>query len=117
MSTLPKRYRHLPFIPPEEVARYAAEGLRLRRKFGRGGTRVGIARARDLMHRRCLSPRTIRRMRSFFARHEVDKRGKHFSNPLRPSNGLIAWMLWGGDPGKAWANMLVQHMNAADVDA
>ncbi|MDO8469022.1 MAG: hypothetical protein Q7S29_04665 [Candidatus Peribacter sp.] len=94
----------LHFIPPAEVARYAAEGLRLRRTWKRGGTMVGVARARDLKNRRPLSRRTILRMVSFFARHEVDKRGKDFGNPDHPSNGLIAWFLWGGDPGKKWAN-------------
>lgn len=110
----PKKYQHLSFIPPADVARYAAEGLRLRREFGRGGTPVGIARGRDLKNRRCLSPRTIQRMCSFFARHEVDKRGKDFGNPKHPSNGLIAWLLWGGDPGRTWADDLLRKMRKAD---
>ncbi len=100
------------FIPPPEVARYAAEGLRLRRKWKRGGTMVGVARARDLKNRRPLSKRTILRMVSYFARHEVDKRGLNFGNPDRPSNGLIAWFLWGGDPGKRWANAIKATMHS-----
>lgn len=112
---IPKKYQHITFTPPADVARYAAEGLRLRREFGRGGTPVGIARARDLKNRRRLSPRTIRRMCSFFARHEVDKRGKDFGNPKRPSNGLIAWLLWGGDPGRTWAEHVLRQMKTADV--
>lgn len=92
----------LSFIPPEIVAQYAEEGLRLRKEFGRGGTMVGVARARDLKNRRPVSVRTIQRMYSFFARHEVDKRGMRYADPKRPSNGLIAWLLWGGDPAKAW---------------
>lgn len=111
---LPKKYRHISFVPPATVARYAEEGLRLRREFGRGGTPVGIARARDLKNRRTLSPQTIKRMCSFFARHEVDKRGKNFGNPVRPSNGLIAWLLWGGDPGKEWANAVREKMRRAE---
>ncbi len=91
------------FVPPQIVADYAAEGLRLRRLFGRAGTPVGFARARDLKNRRPVSVKTILRMCSFFARHEVDKRGKNFGNPEKPSNGFIAWMLWGGDRGKEWA--------------
>jgi hypothetical protein len=42
-------------------------------------------------------------MYSFFSRHEVDKKGKDFNNSERPSNGKIAWLLWGGDSGFAWA--------------
>ena len=107
---LPKKYRSINFKPPAEVATYAAEGLRLRRQFRRGGTPVGIARARDLKNRKRLSPTTIKRMVSFFARHEVDKKGKDFGNPTRPSNGFIAWLLWGGDPGKKWAEEVLKEM-------
>lgn len=92
------------FVPPVAAAKAAAEGLALRRQFKRGGTPVGIARARDLKNRRSLSAKTIQRMVSFFARHAVDKRGKDFYNKKRPSNGYIAWQLWGGDPGREWSN-------------
>ncbi len=42
-------------------------------------------------------------MVSYFARHEVDKRGRNFGNEQNPSAGHIAWLLWGGDEGRAWA--------------
>jgi hypothetical protein len=89
--------------PTDSMANNARRGLELRRKFGRGGTAVGVARARDLMNRNKLSPSTVLRMYSFFSRHEVDKQGKDFNNSERPSNGKIAWLLWGGDSGFAWA--------------
>lgn len=112
---LPARYRHLSFVPPEIVAQYAEEGLRLRKLFKRGGTMVGVARARDLKNRRPISPDTVKRMYSFFARHEVDKRGMHFNDPVKPSNGLIAWLLWGGDPAKEWIAELREEMRRADA--
>jgi hypothetical protein len=89
--------------PTESMANNARRGLELRSKFGRGGTSVGVARARDLANRKNLSPDTVARMYSFFSRHEVDKKGKDFNNPERPSNGKIAWLLWGGDSGFAWS--------------
>ena len=89
--------------PTESMASNARRGLELRRKFGRGGTAVGVARARDLANRKELSPETVARMYSFFSRHEVDKKGKDWDNAERPSNGKIAWLLWGGDSGYAWA--------------
>jgi len=89
--------------PTESMANNAKRGLELRRKFGRGGTGVGVARARDLSNRTELSPDTVLRMYSFFSRHEVDKQGKDFNNSERPSNGKIAWLLWGGDSGYSWA--------------
>lgn len=91
------------FTPPEIVACNAAQGLAWRERFGRGGTEIGVARARELTKRRTLSPETIRRMVSYFARHEVDKRGRNFFNDENPSAGRIAWLLWGGDEGRAWA--------------
>jgi hypothetical protein len=89
--------------PTESMANNARRGLELRRKFGRGGTSVGVARARDLSNRKELSPETVARMYSYFSRHEVDKKGKDWNNSARPSNGKIAWLLWGGDSGYAWA--------------
>jgi len=103
-------YEGINFIPPAEVAEEARRGLELRKKFGRGGTMVGVARARDLKNRRKLSPHTITRMYSYFSRHYVDKQGKNFHNPDKPSNGAIAWLLWGGDPGANWCHEVYKKM-------
>ncbi len=54
------------FSPPDGVRAAAKRGLELRSKFNRGGTAVGIARARDLSNGKNMSPQTIRRMNSFF---------------------------------------------------
>jgi hypothetical protein len=99
-------------VPTDEMAREALRGLEWRDKFGRGGTAVGVARARDIANKRTLSPDTIRRMRSYFARHEVDKDGQGFSpgEDGYPSAGRIAWALWGGDPGKAWVEDQIAAM-------
>jgi HK97 family phage prohead protease len=45
-------------------------------------------------------------MVSYFARHEVDKQAEGFRQGEEgyPSNGRIAWALWGGDSGKTWAD-------------
>jgi hypothetical protein len=86
------------------VAAEAKRGLELRKKFGRGATAVGLARGRQLAARRPVSADVIKRMYSYFARHFVDKQGKNFDNPIRPSNGKIAWLLWGGDSGARWAH-------------
>jgi hypothetical protein len=92
------------FIPPPAVAAEAREGLALRKQFGRGATPVGWARGRQLAARRPVSEDVIKRMYSYFARHFVDKQGKNFDNPLKPSNGKIAWLLWGGDSGARWVH-------------
>lgn len=101
---------------PEIVAHNAAHGLELRGRFGRGGTEIGVARARDLKNRVNLSPGTIKRMVSFFARHEVDKRARNFGNEDNPSAGYVAWLLWGGDEGRAWAIEMKKKVgNAPDI--
>jgi hypothetical protein len=105
--------------PTESMASNAKRGLELRAKFGRGGTAVGVARARDLSNRTNLSPETVARMYSFFSRHEVDKQGKDWDNAERPSNGKIAWLLWGGDSGFAWSTQkweAIQNARASKSD-
>ncbi len=110
------RYDNIDFTPPNGVQKEAAQGLEWRDKFSRGGSEVGVARARDLSNGTNISPDTARRMASFFARHEVDKQGEGFQpgEDGFPSAGRIAWALWGGDPGQAWANKLTRQMDAAD---
>ena len=108
------KYSKLNFIPPASVAKEAAKGLLLHDKFKKGGTAVGIARARDLKDRRNLSKSTIFRMASYFARHEVDKQGKDFYNKEKPSKGYIAWLLWGGDVGWIWALNLKSKIKKID---
>ena len=101
---------------PQVVADNAAKGLRLRGEFGRGGTEIGVARATELKNREKLAPSTIRRMVSYFARHEVDKRGKNYRNEDNPSAGYVAWLPWGGDEGRAWALEIKQKIgNAPDI--
>jgi HK97 family phage prohead protease len=57
-------------------------------------------------------------MASYFARHEVDKQGEGWSPGQDgfPSAGRIAWALWGGDPGQAWASKLTKQIEAADEE-
>jgi hypothetical protein len=89
-------------VPPASVARQAARGLELREKHGRGGTEVGVGRARALEARKPVDAATMRKMRAYFARHKVDKRGRNWGDAEKPSAGYIAWLLWGGEEGKAW---------------
>ena len=94
------------FKPTMRMAAAAKRGLRLREKFGRGGTDVGVARAQQLAERADVSEADVRSMHSYFARHAVDKEGRshQWNSNTDPSAGFIAWLLWGGDAGKAWAD-------------
>jgi len=99
--------------PTESMAEEAERGLAWREEFGRGGTEVGVARARDIKNRVNLSEETVKRMVSYFARHEVDKDAEGFSpgEDGYPSAGRIAWALWGGDPGKTWAENKARQLD------
>lgn len=110
-STIPRSAT----TPPKSVAAAAARGLRLREQHGRGGTAIGVARARDLSAQTSLSAQTIGRMRSYFARHSVDKNGKGWSDAKAPSAGYIAWLLWGGDAGQRWAAHLYARLQEASA--
>lgn len=107
--------------PTDGMKTEAQRGLDWRSEFGRGGTEVGIARARDIVNDRDLSDDTVKRMYSFFSRHEVDKKAEGFrpSEDGYPSNGRIAWALWGGDAGYSWSRDKVNSMdeNRAAPDA
>jgi hypothetical protein len=110
------RYDHIDFTPPAGVRKEAAKGLAWRREYGRGGTEVGIARARDLSNGKKISPETAKRMKAFFDRHQVNK-GKSGWSPgddKFPSNARIAWALWGSDAGWSWAKKIVRQMEAAE---
>jgi len=113
----PEKYSHINFKPPSGVRREAEYGLKLRREYGRGGTAVGIARARDLSNGTEVSPSTVRRMKAYFDRHASDQQGEGFNRGDTgwPSNGYIAAKLWGGfQSGYSWAKKVVDQMNAAD---
>lgn len=99
--------------PTDGMKTEAQRGLDWRNEFGRGGTEVGIARARDIVNGSNLSDDTVKRMYSFFSRHEVDKQAEGFrpGEDGYPSNGRIAWALWGGDAGFSWARDKVKTMD------
>ena len=93
-------------IPTAKMATNAKHGLKLREKFNRGGTDVGVKRAEQLAAREPLAEADIKSMHSYFARHEVDKQGHShkWGDYSDPSAGYIAWLLWGGDEGKTWVD-------------
>lgn len=104
--------------PTETMAEEAQRGLDWRAEHGRGGTEVGVARARQLVNRQELSADTVKRMASYFARHEVDKQGEGFTPDEDgfPSAGRIAWALWGGDAGQSFANARKKRMDKIDEE-
>lgn len=98
------------FTPPQSVADEARMGLALRAEVPpsqRCCTPVGLRRAVQLMNRQPVSVRTLKRMRSYFARHAVDARGKGWREASR---GWQAWLMWGGDAGRVWCNKVLDSL-------
>lgn len=100
------------FTPTESMIKEAKLGLKWRKEYGRGGLAAGVARARDISNKKNLSKDTVKRMHSFFARHEVDKKAEGFypGEEGFPSAGRIAWALWGGDAGWTWAKKKLRQI-------
>lgn len=110
-----KKYEKIDFKPTQAMAKAAKRGLEMRAKqppSNRGGTAVGLARARQLINRQILSPSTVKRMYSFFSRHEIDKQSESWKKGN--SKAEQAWNLWGSDPGFAWSKKKVEQMKRED---
>jgi hypothetical protein len=110
------KYDGIDFTPPQGAMDAAKRALDVREgkpASQKGMTPVGIARARDLMNGVKLSPDTVRRMKAFFDRHEVDKKGATWDEK---GKGWQAWNGWGGDAGYAWARKVVGQMESRDKE-
>ena len=103
-------YEDLDFTIPEGVQKSAQRGLELRKEYGRGGTSVGMGSARRLSKGGIATSEFVRKVAKYFPRHAGDNLDE--INP--PSNGRIAWLLWGGDAGRTWSEKLVNAMNSRD---
>ncbi len=105
-------YKAETFTPTSGMKAAARRALKWKEegKATGAGTPVGWGRATDIVAGRPMSLSVVRRMFSFFSRHEVDKKGKDFNNTSNPSNGRIMWDAWGGDAGFSWSRGIVNRM-------
>jgi hypothetical protein len=121
------KYDHIDFRPPENVAKAAEKGLEYRRRQGKDkagltpeeaskeGIGSGVQRAVNLKNRTNISPKVIKQMVAFFSRHEKNAKidQKHKNEPWK-DKGYVAWLIWGGDPGRTWAGKVLRQMEDAD---
>lgn len=93
------------YSPTDGMKSAARRALAWKKEGKRGGTRIGLTRANQIVGGESLSESTVMRMYSFFSRHEVDKKATGFSSGEEgfPSPGRVAWDLWGGDAGFSWS--------------
>lgn len=98
--------------PTVAVSNAANIGLRLL-KEGRGGkglTRGAIVRAITLARREFVSVDRLKMMRAWFARHKVDRR-PGWNRKGQETPGYVAWMLWGGNAGRAWVAKMLKKLD------
>ena len=100
------------YQPNNAMVRNAQRALDWKDKGEDGGTIIGLTRANQIANRENLSEETVVRMYSFFSRHEVDKKAEGFylGQEGYPSNGRVAWDLWGGDAAFAWSKYIVEKL-------
>lgn len=104
---------------PDGVKSEAKKALEWRKEEKRGGTPVGLNTARTLARGGQIGIEKIRHIAKYFPRHEVDKKGKGWKPGTDnfPSNGRIAWALWGGDAAWRWASAIVERENKKSLRA
>ena len=112
-----KFQKSMSFDVPQAVRDQAKRGLELRRENKRGGLSneqasnlgigSGVQRAVNLSEGK-VSLKTLKRMKSFFARHRVYKEKGYHKD--KTSASYISWLLWGGDAGDAWATRTLEQL-------
>lgn len=109
---------------PQAVRDNARRGLEYRRKqtkadkagltaqeAGKQGIGSGVVRATQLAGGGRVSLTVLRQMRDFFNRHAGNKAiaAEHKGEPWK-DKGYVAWLLWGGDAARAWANREIARL-------
>lgn len=95
------------FTPPKGVQDNAQKVLDWRDEHGddvKGMTQTGWTRANQLAKGEAVSVETIKRMVSFFARHDGNQDiAEEFKGEPWRDAGYVSWLGWGGDAGRSWA--------------
>ena len=99
------------YIPTQAIADNAQKALDAKEEHNLDyGTPVGWKRARQLANREGVSIETVKRMKSFLARHEKNKdipEGKEYKDDA----GAVMWDAWGGSEAVKWSNDIVDKYN------
>lgn len=93
------------YKPTQEMASNAKKALLMREQStpsNRGGTLVGLNRARQFANRESVSLETVKRTYSFLSRAEV------YYEPGKNTKGTQAYLLWGGPSGLSWARNILR---------
>jgi len=113
--------RQVDLTVPEFIRDNAARGVKLYEEgFGGDGlVDATIRAARDMAAGR-ITENKVRKMAPWFARHKIDgqaPKNRDESHPEYPGEGLVAWLLWGGDSNfsdraQNWAQRKIDALDA-----
>jgi HK97 family phage prohead protease len=113
--------RQIDLTVPQFIRSNAARGVKLYEEgFGGDGlVDATIRAARDMAAGR-ITENKVRKMAPWFARHQVDgeaPKNRDESHPEYPGEGLVAWLLWGGDSNfsdraQNWAQRKIDALDA-----
>ncbi len=95
------------YTPTEAMSNAAKRGLKMREMSSpsaRGGTAVGLARARQFANRQQVSLDVVKRTFSFLSR------AKTYYKPGENTPGTQAYLLWGGPSGLTWARNILDQL-------
>lgn len=96
------------YRPTQMMAEAARRGLKMRMESApsqRGGTAVGMARARQFAQRQQVSLDVVKRTYSFLSR------AKTYYQPGKNTPGTQAYLLWGGPAALTWARNILDNLN------
>jgi HK97 family phage prohead protease len=101
--------------PPQGVREALRRGLELHEAgaSGEGLQPETVAWARRMARGEQASRDKIVKMRAWHARHAVDKR-PGWDSP--PTPGYVAFLLWGGEPGRVWSNKVAAMIDREEGD-
>jgi len=109
-------YKEETYTPTSGMKSAARRALKWREdgKAKGAGTAVGWGRASDIVSGRSMSLSVVKRMYSFFSRHEVDKKATGFNSGEEgyPSKGRVMWDAWGGDAGYSWSRKIAERADS-----
>lgn len=108
-------YDGINWEPSEKVRAAFKRGLDLYEQ-GRGGDGLVVETltwARRIAAGVLVTPDKARKMAAWHARHASDKR-PGWDDDGKETPGYVAFLLWGGEPGREWAERLVRQMDEQD---
>lgn len=106
------------FKPTKAMKVEAERAIKWKEEGKRGGTRIGLMRARQIIRGDEISLEVVLRMYSYFERHLVDKEAEGFypDEEGYPSAGRVAWGLWGGDAGHEWSKNIREKIRKEEEE-